>query len=104
MGAGLSVMRIPLRRYYGNNDLHFVTFSCHRRLPLLGSARARACFVRILDPLRRKKDFLLLGFVVMPEHVHLLISEPRMSNPSSVLQVLKHRSREYFRKIFRFRS
>lgn len=74
-------MRIPLKRYYGNNDLHFVTFSRHRRLPLLGSARARACFVRILDPLRRKKDFLLLGFVVMPEHVHLLISEPRREQP-----------------------
>jgi REP-associated tyrosine transposase len=31
----------------------------------------------------------LAGYVVMPEHVHLLIGEPRLGTPSTVLQVLK---------------
>jgi REP element-mobilizing transposase RayT len=40
---------------------------------------------RILDLVRSKRNFLLLGFVVMPEHVHLLVSEPLGSNPSIAL-------------------
>lgn len=85
-------IRIALQRYYGRGDLHFVTFSCYRRLPLLGTARARDRFVRILDQVRRSQKFQLIGYVVMPEHVHLLISEPRTGNPSKSLQILKQRA------------
>jgi len=84
-------MRNPLRRYYGRGDLHFVTFSCYRRRPLLGTRRARDRFVTILDQVRSRFGFRLIGYVVMPEHVHLLISEPKMANPSKVLQVLKQK-------------
>src|SRR5262249_26343405 len=45
-----SFMRISLRRLYGRGDLHFVTFSCYRRLPLLGSVHARDHFVKIPRP------------------------------------------------------
>jgi putative transposase len=82
-------MRNPLRRYYGKGDLHFVTFSCYWRRPLLGTVRSRDCFLEILDRVRSKRNFLLFGFVVMPEHVHLLVSEPPGGNPSIALQVLK---------------
>ncbi len=97
-GCGFFFHAQPLKRYYGRDDLHFMTFSCYRRRAFLGTARARDCFVRILDQVRRKKEFLLLGFVVMPEHVHLLISEPRGSNPSKVLQVLKQQVSGALRK------
>jgi putative transposase len=94
----LTLMRNPLKRYYGQGDLHFITFSCYRRRPLLGTARARDCFVKILDLVRSKRKFLLLGFVVMPEHVHLLVSEPAASNPSVALQVLKQQVSRSLRK------
>jgi putative transposase len=81
--------RNPLERFYGRCDLHFVTFSCFRRRPYLGTIEARNCFVRILDKIRCRHDFVLIGYVVMPEHVHLLIGEPSTGNPSEVLQVLK---------------
>jgi REP-associated tyrosine transposase len=84
-------MRNPLRRYYGSGDLHFVTFSCYRRRPYLGTRRARDCFLKILDEVRSRHGFLILGYVVMPEHVHLLLSEPAKGNPSTVLQVLKQK-------------
>ncbi len=90
-------MRNPLKRFYGQGDLHFVTFSCYRR-PLLGTARSRDCFLQILNQVRSKRNFLLLGFVVMPEHVHLLVSEPRGSNPSIALQVLKQEVSRRLRK------
>ena len=90
-GAGLTLMRTPLRRFYGRGDLHFITFSCYRRRANLGTRRARDRFLRILDELRCRYRFRLFGYVVMPEHVHLLISEPERGTPSSVLQVLKQR-------------
>jgi putative transposase len=80
-----------LRRCYGQGDLHFLTFSCHRRLPLLGTAHARNFFVKILGEVRTHFRFPLIGYVVMPEHVHLLIGEPRIGTPSKVMQVLKQR-------------
>jgi putative transposase len=90
-GAGFSSMRNPLRRCYGRGDLHFSTFSCYRRRPLLGTVQARDRFVEILDEVRCRHTFRLVGYVVMPEHVHLIVSEPAKTTPSIALQVLKQK-------------
>ena len=87
-----------LKRIYGFGHLHFITFSCYRRLPLLRSARARSLFVHALDQVRREYGFKLVGYVVMPEHVHLLISEPARGNPSTVLKMLKQRVSQKLRR------
>src|SRR5271167_45188 len=87
-----------LKRYYGKGHLHFITFSCYRRLPLLATVRARQLFVRELARARAQYGFRLIGYVVMPEHVHLLISEPRKGTPSTVLQMLKQRVSHNVRK------
>ncbi len=91
-------MRNRLQRLYGRGDLHFITFSCYRRRPFLGTPRARHRFVKILDQVRTRYRFLLIGYVVMPEHVHLLLSEPKKGNPSKVLQVLKQKVSRALRK------
>jgi putative transposase len=96
--AGVRPLRNPLVRYYGRGDLHFVTFSCYRRKPFLGTRRARDRFLKILDQLRTRWEFPLIGYVVMPEHVHLLIGEPRKGDPSQVLQVLKQKTSRVLRR------
>jgi putative transposase len=58
-----------LRRYYGRGELHFVTFSCYRCLPLLATTYARNLFVKELDEVRHGCDFLLVGYVLMPNCV-----------------------------------
>ncbi|MBZ5644419.1 MAG: transposase [Acidobacteriia bacterium] len=80
-----------LRRRYGLLHLHFITCSCYRRLPLFSSARAKNMFVKILGEVRDRYGFSLAGYVVMPNHIHLLISEPAKGTPSTVMQVLKQR-------------
>jgi putative transposase len=88
-----------LTRRYGQGHLHFITCSCYRRLPLLGSVRARNLFVQILGEVRDRYGLALVGYVVMPEHIHLLLSEPAKGTPSTVMQVLKQRvSRRLRRK------
>jgi REP element-mobilizing transposase RayT len=100
--AGLLVglpMPKGLRRRYGLRHLHFITCSCYRRLPLFASARAKNHFVKILGEVRDRYGFALVGYVVMPNHIHLLIGEPVQVTPSTVMQVLKQRvSRRLGRK------
>jgi len=91
-------MKNKLKRYYGRKDLHFITFSCYQRKPLLDSAHARNMFVRILGEVRERYPFLLVGYVLMPEHVHLLVSEPAKGTLSKVMQVLKQRVSRALRK------
>jgi putative transposase len=69
--------------------LHFVTFSCHYREPLLGIAEARDRFEHTLEQVRCWYGFYASGYVVMPEHVHLLISERERGSLSLAVQMLK---------------
>jgi putative transposase len=78
-----------LRRYQQAHDLHFVTFSCYRRQPKLGEPAARAVFERALENTRRRYQFRVRGYVVMPEHVHLLVGEPEDGVLATALQALK---------------
>jgi len=87
MGLRLGLMPGTLKLYYGRGHLHFITFRCYQKLPLLGTPQARNVFVDALAEIRARYDFLLAGYVVMPEHVHVLIGEPEVGNPSVVLRV-----------------
>ena len=78
-----------LERYYGAGDLHYITCSCYHRRPWLGSARRRDLFLSVLEAMRKKYAFVVVGYVVMPEHFHLLMSEPQCADPSVVMQALK---------------
>ncbi len=86
------VMPSGLHRTYGAHHLHFITCSCYRRLPLLRTARSRDRFLSMLEQTRQRYRFVVVGYVVMPEHVHLLITEPEVGTPSTVMQVLKQRT------------
>lgn len=86
------IMPSGLHRTYGAHHLHFITTSCYRRLPFLHTARSRDIFLAILEQTRERYRFVVVGYVVMPEHIHLLLTEPEVGTPSTVMQVLKQRS------------
>lgn len=87
-----AVMPSGWHRTYGAHHLHFITGSCHRRLPFLASARTRDRFLAILEQTRQRFRFVVVGYVVMPEHIHLLIREPEVGTPSTLMQVVKQRT------------
>jgi putative transposase len=82
-------MPAGLKRYQEAHDGHFITFSCVDRAPLLGTPASRDLFLEILERVRRRCAVKVYGYVVMPEHVHLLVSEPDRMSLASAIQLLK---------------
>jgi putative transposase len=78
-----------LERWHGGHDLHFITFSCYRRQALLSNAHRRELFLKVLEDVRRRYQWVVIGYVVMPEHVHLLVSEPQQRPLATAIQALK---------------
>ena len=78
-----------LARWHGGHDLHFITFSCYRRQALLSNVHRRELFLRVLEDVRRRYQWVVIGYVVMPEHVHLLVSEPQQRPLATAIQALK---------------
>jgi REP element-mobilizing transposase RayT len=76
-----------LERWYGGHDLHFITCSSYHRGPELKSVQRRDLFLRVLEQARSRYRFVVIGYVVMPEHFHLLMTEPEVGNPSVVMKV-----------------
>ncbi len=56
-------------------------------------------FLNVLEETRKQFDFCVYGYVLMPEHFHLLISSPEVGDPGKALQVLKQRVSHQARKI-----
>ncbi|HEY7352517.1 MAG TPA: transposase [Terriglobales bacterium] len=93
-----------LRRKNNTGHLHFIASTCFHRIALLNSARKRDLFLHILDQVRQRYNFIVVGYVVMPEHIHLLISEPERGNISTVMQVIKQRFARRLLREWRARS
>ena len=58
-------------------------------MPLLAKPQHRDLLLEVLESVRRRYRFVVAGYVVMPEHVHLLLGEPQRGNPSKVMQAIK---------------
>ena len=77
---------------------HFITFSCYHRLPLLARIGAYSTFENELERVRLQYGFVVAGYVLMPEHVHLLVGEPQISSLATALQVLKQRTSKMLKR------
>jgi putative transposase len=88
-----------LKRYQEARCLHYLTFSCYKRAPRLGTARSRDIFEQTLERARKWYGFYVAGYVVMPEHVHVLVTEPERAKLSVALQMLKQNVARQLREV-----
>jgi REP element-mobilizing transposase RayT len=82
-------MASGLKRYQQLGHLHFVTFCCYHRRMHLETSEARGLFEESSERIRGRNDFQVIGYVVMPEHIHLLVSEPGNGSLSTAIQAIK---------------
>jgi putative transposase len=78
-----------LKRFQECGQLHFLTFSCYRRRANFGSTPSRSTFESSLELVRQHYGLCVYGYVVMPEHVHMLVNEPDQGTLARVMQSLK---------------
>ncbi|SPE31973.1 hypothetical protein SBA5_920001 [Candidatus Sulfotelmatomonas gaucii] len=71
-----SSMPYGLKRFQNAEALHFITFSCFHRLPFLEAPATREMFEFVLEQTRSRHRARVYAYVLMPEHIHLLINEP----------------------------
>ncbi|HEV2499837.1 MAG TPA: transposase [Terriglobia bacterium] len=83
------------RHYYGLNHLHFLTASTYHRARLFDSNRFCQHFVLTLQQLRMQQNFRVIGWVLMPEHFHLLLWPSENADPSAIMQSLKERTAKF---------
>ena len=69
-----------------------ITAGCDSALTLEKLVLRPVCPQVFLEETRQRYRFVVVGYVVMPEHVHLLLTEPEVGTPSTVMQVLKQRT------------
>jgi putative transposase len=78
-----------LKRFQQTRQIHFLTFSCYHRQPKFTNASACGTFVDALERVRQNYNLCVYGYVVMPEHVHLLVNEPERSTLAQAIKSLK---------------
>ena len=78
-----------LKRFHQTGNLHFLTFSCYKGRPNLGTPECRGTFEAALERVRQQYELCVYGYVVMSEHVHLLVSEPERGTLAQAVQSLK---------------
>jgi putative transposase len=78
-----------LKRFHATRQLHSLTFSCYERRPNFGTVESRTTFECALERVRQQCGLCVYGYVVMPEHVHMLVSEPERGSLARAMQSLK---------------
>ena len=78
-----------LTRYNLENHIYFVTSKTKNNEPLFLDPTNTELFIQTLFDCRNRYGFLLLGFVVMPDHFHALIMPKQRYKIESVVQKIK---------------
>ncbi len=78
-----------LRRFHQSRQSHFLTFSCYHRQPKFNAPEVCDLFLECLESMRRRFAMRIYGYVIMPEHIHLLVSEPDQEALANAMHFLK---------------
>jgi putative transposase len=81
--------RKTCRRYDIPGDAHCLTFSCFQRMPLFSRERSCTWMLQALELGRTRQLYDLWAYVVMPEHVHVVLWPRSEVAIASILTTVK---------------
>ena len=80
---------MDFRRYYVPDAIVFVTQVVAWRTPVFRDERSAALLFATLHRVQEKHPFAMLGYVLLPDHLHLLLRPHAPETHSTVMQSLK---------------
>jgi putative transposase len=67
------IKRKKIKRYNEPNHAHELTFSSYKNYPLLAFDSARFWVIDALKTARAQHNYSILAFVIMPDHIHVIV-------------------------------
>lgn len=92
------------KRFNIENYCHFVTTKTFNNVKIFERKEKAQLFLKILYEVKEKLNFLLIAFVIMPDHLHLMIVPDRRNTISDVMRHLKGRFARLYNKSRRINS
>ena len=89
MNRGPLAHRKRCKRWDTPFDAHCLTFSCFKRQPFFHAPHICRWFFESLVASRLKRPFDLWAYVIMPEHVHVVLWPHEGTKISTILQSMK---------------
>ncbi len=77
-------MPAHLRKYDEPGDTHFWTISCRRRLTFFHDDGMKRIVVDGLRVLQQRLSVCLVGYVIMPDHVHVIVYPHARENDTPI--------------------
>ena len=78
-----------IRRYHEENRPYFVTTVVKNREPIFADHRVATLLRDVIKRCRQRYHFLVLGYVIMPDHVHAIIVPRPSDTISAVMRYIK---------------
>ena len=78
-----------LKRIYLPGEIYFITTNAYNRCQIFKEGWVCRLFINVLIECRKRYKFKLYGYVIIPDHVHLLIMPNDKMNISDVMHRIK---------------
>ena len=92
---------MKLKHYDHDGRARFITFGTHKRIPVLTNTPFRKVILETLEEIRISYNLYLLGYVIMPEHIHLVVVPPKELKLGQVIGELKRISSKRIHEMLR---
>jgi len=93
-----------LKHFDHDGRARFVTFCTHKRIPVLTNDIYRKSVIRAIESVRTEFGFTILGYVIMPEHIHLVIVPRIDTKVGEIVGEIKRLSAKEIHKILEQQS
>ncbi len=90
------------RRIYYNNAVYHISIRGNNRQTILKAEEDKKEFLKTLTKYRERFQFKLFGFVIMDNHVHLVIQTNGLINISKIIQAITLSYSQKFRRKYNY--
>ena len=90
---------MPPKHYYEENYYYFITTVTQDRKPIFNDKQACELFMNLITYYKLSSQYNIKAFVIMPDHIHLIMQPLGDSNISDIMKQIKGSFSRYYNQI-----